>query len=42
MINNVQTYFWEDSEASYRKDEKNIGNLFMAEVFFDITKQKNR
>lgn len=40
MINNVQTYFWEDPEASYHKDEKKYWQSVYGRSFFRYNKAK--
>lgn len=40
MINNVQTYFWEDPEASYHKDEKKYWQSVHGRSFFRYNKAK--
>ncbi len=42
MINNVQTYFWEDPEASYHKDEKKYWQSVHGRSFFRYNKAKKR
>lgn len=42
MINNVQTYFWEDPEASYYKDEKKYWQSVHGKSFSRYNKAKKR